>query len=157
VTGLLLSCSSDRGIIVWKEDATTKKMMPQLCNIRELKSNNDACWNMRGDKFCVGAASGHVYTGCYNNNVNLWIANSLTDNKPLHDSPVTSVKFDPLSGRVVASSSTDGTVIVSSAYDDQMDTAQDQGPFGKLKSNEILFKFKCTEWVNCVSFSPSGS
>jgi WD40 repeat protein len=157
VTGLLLSCSSDRGIIVWKEDATTKKMMPQLCNIRELKSNNDACWNMRGDKFCVGAASGHVYTGCYNNAVNLWIANSLTDNKSLHDSPVTSVKFDPLSGRVVASSSTDGTVIVSSAYDDQMDTAQDQGPFGKLKSNEILFKFKCTEWVNCVSFSPSGS
>ncbi len=157
MTGLLLSCSSDRGIIVWKEDATTKKMMPQLCNIRELKSNNDACWNMRGDKFCVGAASGHVYTGCYNNAVNLWIANSLTDNKSLHDSPVTSVKFDPLSGRVVASSSTDGTVIVSSAYDDQMDTAQDQGPFGKLKSNEILFKFKCTEWVNCVSFSPSGS
>ncbi len=157
MTGLLLSCSSDRGIIVWKEDATTKKMMPQLCNIRELKSNNDACWNMRGDKFCVGAASGHVYTGCYNNAVNLWIANSLTDNKSLHDSPVTSVKFDPLSGRVVASSSTDGTVIVSSAYDDQMDTAQDQGPFGKLKSNEILFKFKCSEWVNCVSFSPSGS
>jgi len=157
VTGLLLSCSSDRGIIVWKEDATTKKMMPQLCSIRELKSNNDACWNMRGDKFCVGSASGHVYSGYYNNEVNLWIATSLTENKPLHDSPVTSVKFDPLSGRVVASSSTDGTVVVSSTYDAQIDTAQDQGPFGKLTSPEILFKFKCSEWVNCVSFSPSGS
>lgn len=157
MTGLLLSCSSDRGIIVWKEDATTKKMMPQLCNIRELKSNNDACWNMRGDKFCVGAASGHVYYGYYDDKVNLWIANSLTDNKPLHDSPVTSVKFDPLSGRVVASSSTDGTVVVISAYDDQRDPAQDQGIFGKLNSDVVLFKFKCSEWVNCVSFSPSGS
>lgn len=28
VTGLLLSCSADRGIIVWKEDPATKQMMP---------------------------------------------------------------------------------------------------------------------------------
>lgn len=76
---------------------------------------------MRGDKFCVGAASGHVYAGSYNKMVNLWIATSLTDTKPLHDSPVTSVKFDPLSGRVVASSSTDGSVIVSSTYYEDMD------------------------------------
>jgi hypothetical protein len=50
--------------------------MPQLCSIKELKSNNDACWNYRGDKFCVGAASGHVFVGTYNAQVGLWIATS---------------------------------------------------------------------------------
>jgi len=133
VTGLLLSCSADRGIIVWKED-DNKKMMPQLCNIRELKSNNDACWNYRGDKFCVGAASGHVFAGSFNKEVNLWIATSLTDDKPLHDSPVTQVKFDPLSGRVVASASTDGCVIVTSSFYEDIDLGEDRGPFGKLVS-----------------------
>lgn len=73
-TGLLLSCSADRGIIVWKEDPATNMLMPQLCNIKELKANNDASWNFRGDKFVVGAASGNVFVGAYNDAVGLWIA-----------------------------------------------------------------------------------
>jgi len=64
-TGLLLSCSADRGIIVWKEDEETKQYMPQLCQIKELKANLDAVWNFRGDKFAVGAASGQVYVGAW--------------------------------------------------------------------------------------------
>jgi hypothetical protein len=51
---------------VWKEDPDTRQLMPNMCQILELKANNDACWNHRGDKFCVGSASGHVFIGSYN-------------------------------------------------------------------------------------------
>jgi hypothetical protein len=63
-------------VIVWKEDETTHKFMPQLCQIKELKANLDAAWNMRGDKFCIGAASGHVYVADYDKNFGFWIARS---------------------------------------------------------------------------------
>lgn len=156
-TGLLLSCSADRGIIVWKEEPQTKQLMPQLCNIKELKANNDASWNYRGDKFVVGAASGNVFVGAYNEAVGLWIATPQTDEKALHDAPVVCVRFDPLSSRVIASASADGQVIVSTSYYEELDgKAEAAGPFGKVNSQEILFKFKCSEWVNTISFSPSG-
>lgn len=162
-TGLLLSCSTDRGIIIWKEDPTTKKYMPQLCQIKELKANTDACWNHRGDKFAVGAASGLVFVGSYDAANGFWVARSITDeDKPLHDGTVVSVKFDPLSGRVVASASVDGTVCISSAFDPDLDASSTAGPFGQVNTNykesqETIFKFKCSEWVNTVSFSPSGN
>ena len=96
--------------------------MPQLCQIKELKSNLDACWNHRGDKFAVGASSGKVFVGSWDAACGFWIARSLTDDeKPLHDGSVVSVKFDPISSRVVASASIDGTVIVSSAFDPLLD------------------------------------
>jgi len=57
VTNQLLSCSTDRGIIVWNYNPEGK-LMPQLCIIKEPKANLDASWNHRGDKFCVGTASG---------------------------------------------------------------------------------------------------
>jgi actin related protein 2/3 complex subunit 1A/1B len=65
LTNKLLSCSTDRGIIVWEMDKISKKLGPTLVSIRELKSNLDAVWNARGDKFCVGASSGHVFVGNY--------------------------------------------------------------------------------------------
>ncbi len=75
----------------------------------------------------------------------------------MHDGPVVCVKFDPLSSRVVASASADGQVIVSTSYLEELDgKADSSGPFGKIKTSEILFKFKCNEWVNTLSFSPSG-
>jgi hypothetical protein len=40
-TGLLLTCSTDRGIIVWNQ-GSKGDLMPQLVNIKELKSNLDA-------------------------------------------------------------------------------------------------------------------
>ena len=137
--------------------------MPQLCQIKELKANTDACWNHRGDKFAVGAASGLVFVGSYDPQNGFWIARSLTDEtKPLHDGTVVSVKFDPLSSRVVASASIDGTVCISSAFDPDLDTSSTAGPFGSVTTNykeaqETIFKFKCSEWVNTVSFSSSGS
>jgi len=156
-TNLLLSCSSDRGIIVWKEDVNVKKFMPQLCNIKELKANTDASWSHRGDKFVVGAASGMVFVGTYNEAVGLWIAVSQTDNKSLHDAPVTCVRFDPLSSRVVVSCSADGVVYVTSSYLEDLDgKGAGAGVFGKVCDAEVLFKLKCSEWVNTVSFSPSG-
>lgn len=76
----------------------------------------------------------------------------------MHDGPVVCVKFDPLSSRVVASASADGQVIVSTSYYEELDGKADSpGPFGKITKQELLFKFKCSEWVNTLSFSPSGN
>ena len=75
-TGFLLTCSTDRGIIIWKPTGDDQKLMPQLCVIKELKSNLDAMWNYRGDKFCVGSSSGHVYVGSFNVDANFWVAPS---------------------------------------------------------------------------------
>ncbi len=73
-----------------------------------------------------------------------------------------SVRFDPLSSRVVASASIDGTVCISSAFDPDLDSNSTSGPFGSVTTNykesqETIFKFRCSEWVNSVSFSPSGN
>lgn len=134
-TGLLLSCSTDRGIIVWKEDETGK-MMPQLCQIKELKANLDAAWNHRGDKFCVGASSGHVFVGSYDEQLGFWIALAQDEAKPLHDGSVVCVRFDPLSSRVVASAGTDGTVVVSTSYFPELDKDSTDGPFGKVVTED---------------------
>jgi len=146
---------------VWKEDPAKKLYMPQLCQIKELKSNLDACWNHRGDKFAVGASSGKVFVGRWDAEVGFWIAESLTDDEPLHDGSVVSVKFDPLSSRVVASASIDGTVVISTAFDPILDSQSTAGPFGQVSTpykitHETIFKFKCGEWVNTLSFSASG-
>lgn len=154
-TNLLLSCSSDRGIIVWQTEPKSNKLMPQLCNIKELKANTDASWSTRGDKFVVGAASGNVFVGSYNNKVGLWIAQAVSD-KAAHDSPVTCVKFDPLAGKCVVSCSSDGTVQFNADFNEELDQATGEGVFGGISEPVQIFKFKCNEWVNTFSFSPLG-
>ena len=66
VTQQLLSASTDRGVLVWTHSTEHVRMLPTLCAVKELKSNLDASWNYRGDKFCIGASSGHVFVGTYN-------------------------------------------------------------------------------------------
>jgi WD40 repeat protein len=63
VSKLLLSSSVDRGVIVWEESKEINGLKPQLAVVKETKANIDAAWNFKGDKFCVGAASGHVFIG----------------------------------------------------------------------------------------------
>ena len=96
--------------------------MPNLCAVKELKSNLFASWNNRGDKFCVGGSSGHVFIGSFNADLNFWVAISQTEDpplgKPLHKASVMTVRFDPGSGRVVASASCDGSVVITSAYNE---------------------------------------
>lgn len=126
--------------------------------IKELKSNLDAQWNHRGDKICVGASSGHVFVGGYNPEVQFWVAPSQTGDKPMHKASVISVAFDPGSGHVVASASADGKVIISSCFDEKMDSkSKGTGPFAAVNSDaEELFSFRNESWVNFVGFSPSG-
>ena len=64
-TGMLISASTDRGIIVWALNDDRSRYLPSLCNIKELKSNLDVAWNSAGNKFVVGATSGHVYVGTF--------------------------------------------------------------------------------------------
>jgi len=65
VSGLLLSSSTDRGVIVWEESKEVGGLKPQLAVVKETKANIDAAWNHKGNKFVVGAASGHVFIGTF--------------------------------------------------------------------------------------------
>ncbi len=120
-TNLLLSASTDRGVIVWEENAIIKGLKPQLAVIKETKSNIDAQWNVNGNKFCVGASSGNVFIGRFDELQNFWVASSITGRKPLHSASVVSVRFDPLSSRVVASASVDGKCYITTCYFEETD------------------------------------
>lgn len=66
------------------------------------------------------------------------------------------MRFDPLSSRVVASASLDGTVQITSVFQDDLDK-DSAGPFGNVTSfGETLVSITCNAWANFVSFSPSG-
>jgi WD40 repeat protein len=106
-TNLLLSASADRGIIVWKPQGDS--FTPQIGMNQEKKAHLHATWNHRGDKFCVGSSSGHVYLAEFNENNNFWVAQPIKK-KPVHKASVVCVRFDSQSGRVIASASLDGTV-----------------------------------------------
>ena len=101
--------------------------------------------------------------GTYNDALNFWVALSQTEEpplgKPLHKASVTAVRFDPGSGRVCASASADGSVVVTSAYNEQLDTDAGTGPFAGLTEEQgsVIFRLKTSCWVNTLAFSPSGS
>lgn len=136
--------------------------MPNLCAVKELKSNLSASWNTRGDKFCVGGSSGHVFVGSYNDALNFWVALSQTEEpplgKPLHKASVLCTRFDPGSGRVVASASADGSVVLTSAFNEDLDH-DGSGPFAGVidEAGTVLFRLKTNIWNNTLAFSPSGS
>ena len=84
--------------------------------IPEKRANICANWNVTGKKFVVGTSSGLLYVSTFVEQQNLWVAFPLCDRKIPHKATVNSVKFDPLAGRVVASGSMDGTVIITTNY-----------------------------------------
>lgn len=73
-TNMLLSASTDRGVIVWEESKDVNGLKPQLAVIKETKSNIDASWNHAGNKFCVAASSGNVFIGIYDSFSGFWVA-----------------------------------------------------------------------------------
>lgn len=165
MTGQLISSSTDRGIIVWSHNEQQNRLVPNLCAVKELKSNLSASWNSRGDKFCVGGSSGHVFIGTYNSTLKFWVAPSQTEEpplgKPLHKASIMCVRFDPGSGRVCASASADGSVTITSAFDEELDgaAAPGTGPFAGVtdEAGTVLFRLKTNCWNNTLAFSPSGN
>lgn len=157
-TNLLLSASTDRAVIVWEEGKNTDgdTFIPMMGITPEKKACTDSTWNTTGDKFCVGSSSGFVYVGTYSDKQNFWVANPLKK-KPLHGASVTSVRFDPQSGRAVASASLDGSITITSAFVEGLEHPSD-GPFGKVESRgEELIKLSGSGWVNGLAFSPSSN
>jgi actin related protein 2/3 complex subunit 1A/1B len=155
-TDKLLSCSIDRGAIVWTAGADDK-LIPGLCMIKESKANTACQWNHRGDKFAVATASGNLFVGTYNADQGFWAALNLSGKKPHHKSSVLSCTFEPLSGRAIVSTSADNFVYLSTCFDSGVD--QDSaGPFGKIESfGEVLLKFNCDGWPNTAHFSPDSA
>ena len=157
VTGLLISASADRGVIVWKKEG--EEFMPQLGMIKEQRANLDASWNYRGDKFSIASSSGCVYVGTYFEANNFWVAHTVSksSNKPIHKASAICSKFDPLSSRVVISSSLDGTVQITTCYNQQIDV-DGSGPFAGITTyGENLMTISCNGWVNHASFSPNAT
>ena len=68
------------------------------------------------------------------------------------------VRFDPGSGRVVASASADGQVFITTCYDENLDKGHSAtGPFASVDTDaDQLYKFSSNAWINTLSFSPSG-
>ena len=155
VSNLLLSCSVDRGIIVWENDGKNN-FAPQMGVVKEKMANLDASWNMRGDKYCVGSSSGHVYVGKYYADNNFWVAHSVKG-KPIHKASVVCVRFDPLSSRAVVSASLDGSVMITSAFYEDVDSISTEGPFGSVSTfGENLHSISSNTWINGLAFSPNS-
>ena len=82
----------------------------------------------------------------------------LAGRKTLHKSSVVCVRLDPLSSRVVASASTDGSCYITTCYLKDIDNNNSSGPFANVTSyGETLISLKSIGWVNTVSFSPDTS
>ena len=71
--------------------------------------------------------------GTYFAGNNFWVAHTVSksQNKPIHKASAIGVEFDPLSSRVVLSSSLDGTVQITTCYNKDLDT-DSAGPFGGI-------------------------
>ena len=151
-TNQLLSASADRGLIVWNPQNDT--FLPQIGMNPEKKAHLSAAWNHRGDKFCVGSSSGHLYLAQFYPSNNFWVAKPIKK-KPPHKASVVSVKFDDLSGRVMVSASLDGTIQINTVFIEELDK-DGAGPFGSVTSSgETLQTITCNGWVNYVTFSPN--
>lgn len=154
-TDQLLTCSTDRSLLVWNWNAANKEYKPTMGAIKEPFANIDACWNERGDKFAVCSASGQVFVGYYSAANQFWIGTPFRKTG-VHKSAVTAVRFDPGSSRVVASASTDGTVLLITCHLKDWDK-EGTGPFaGVTTFGESLTKFNTISWVNFLAFSPNS-
>ena len=113
----------------------------------------DASWNLSGDKFSVASSSGNIYIGSYDKTNNFWVAHPLDEKKPTHKASVVCARFDPLSGRVIASCSLDGNCLISSCYLVELDKISN-GPFGNVTTfGETLMKIDRNGWMNGLAFS----
>ena len=72
---MLLSSSTDRGVIVWKD--SKDGLLPTLANVKETKANIDAVWNHKGNKFAVATASGNVFIGVYSEENAFWLGSQI--------------------------------------------------------------------------------
>lgn len=73
-----MSVSTDRGALVWGYEEEFKGLRPNLAVIKETKANIDGSWNTRGDKFCVGSASGHVFVSYFSSSNRFWIGEKIS-------------------------------------------------------------------------------
>lgn len=113
-------------------------------------------WNHRGDKIAVASASGNLFIGSYQAEQSIWGSLNLSGKRPHHKSTVLSCHFEQQSGRVIASSSADCTVLLSTCYVEGIDVDAN-GPFGAVTSfGEVLLKFTCDGWPNTVKIAPNS-
>lgn len=124
--------------------------------LKEKKANIDAAWNHSGNKYCVGSSSGHVYIGTFSSDANFWVAHPIKKN-PIHKASVICTRFDPQSGRIVASASLDGTILLTTCYREETD-GDAAGPFKDFTGfGDTILSLSSNGWINGLSFSPACS
>jgi WD40 repeat protein len=78
--------------------------------------------------------------------------------KPSHKATVVCCRFDPLSGKVIASAGLDGNVHITSNVCLPADKNETGGPWGSVNDNgETLMTFHSNGWINYIAFSPNAT
>jgi WD40 repeat protein len=78
--------------------------------------------------------------------------------KPTHKATVVCCRYDPLSGRVLASAGLDGNVNLTSNCALPADKNENNGPWASVDDNGTnLMTFHSNGWINYIAFSPSAT
>lgn len=148
----ILSCSYDKAAIIW--DNANNTWTPNYLVATTKLGYLFASWNDRGDKLITGTSEKKLFMGFFNATSGWWTGKNIK----VHKSSVICAKIDPTSLFVI-SGSTDLKVYVTSCYEPTVDkqylTKETQSLAQDLGTP--VFKFDCTSWVNCVTWTPSGN
>ena len=109
-TNLLISCGHDKNVIVYT--FLDKKWSP---NLVVMPNQNRAAlcvrWNKSGTVFGLGSGNKRIFLGYYEKANDWWNCVSFK----VHKSSVVALSFHP-SKDIIASASTDKTIVISSSY-----------------------------------------
>ena len=149
-TNEILSCSYDKTSFVW--EFSNNKWTPSNV-VATTKLGYLCCkWNSRGDKFCEGTSSKHLFIGYYNTESKWWMGRNIK----AHKSSVVTCEIDPTSSFVL-SGSTDLRVYVSSCYIPAVDDAHIKDKSLAKEFGSVIYEFRPNCWLNSVTWTPSGN
>ncbi len=119
VTNKIISCGHDKNVIVYTQ--VEDKWQPNLV----IMPNQDraalcVAWNSTGTTFAIGSGNKRVFLGYYEEGNKWWNTVSYKQ----HKSSVVAVSFHPTQ-RLLASASTDKSIVIASCYVEGLDKAFD--------------------------------
>lgn len=118
-TNQIISCAHDKNAIVYTYVDT--KWRPDLVVMpNQTRASLCVKWNKKGDMFAVGSGNKRIFLGYYEASNAWWTCLTFK----VHESSVIALSFHP-TRPILASTSTDKKVIISSAYIEGVDPTED--------------------------------